>query len=36
MSQIYMCTLFDNIKSALMKQWEIEIVQKGSRFESHK
>ena len=36
MSQISMCTLFDNIKSALMKQWEVEIVQRGSQFESRK
>lgn len=31
-----MCTLFDNIKSALMKQWEVEIVQRGTQFESRK
>jgi hypothetical protein len=34
--QISMCTFFDNIKSALLKQWEFEIVQKGSKFENQK
>lgn len=34
--QISMCTFFDNIKGALMKQWEFEIVQKGSKFENQK
>ena len=31
-----MCTLFDNIKSALFIQWEHEIVEKGSKFDNMK
>ena len=34
MSQISMCTFFDNIKKSLLKSWDLEIVQKGQNFEN--